>query len=601
MLAYAACVLVAALVAMIAVRLVGPLAALEVEMSDRVRIAMTPAPQAQDARVSIVAIDEASMAKLPYRSPVDRGFLAEVVDALDTAGAAAIGLDILLDQPTEPEKDAQLAQAIRAFDGPVVLAWADARSGMTQAQSEWLAGFIRRSGAVPGFANLIHDRDGIVRRHAHALPGTAVPGFAGALAGRPSPSLAGQRWVIDWRKPADATAPAFQTTPAHILPLMAANPAILETWFAGRTVIVGADLPQQDRHVTPLSMVLGGPATAGAEIHAHLVSQILDDRFVPELSAAPRAVIAAALALLACLIALSPLSFPVRLVLLAACLATYLAGMVGLASLGAPVLPVVPAVISLVLAAGGTMGLDALLAHRDRRFVRSAFSHYLAPELVDHLIRNPSALRLGGERRRMTFLFTDIAGFTSMSERMEADALGRLLNDYLDGVGEIVMRHHGVIDKYIGDAVVALFGVPAEDPAHAARADPLRRRDRRLRRAIPGRPSRRRPRRHPHRRQHRRGGGRQFRRQDPIRLHRDRRRHEHRRPTGRFEQGFRHAHRHQRRLHRGRDGAFRRAAASLPDRRRHPEGQDRADSAVHDEWHKDNGMAGSLSRRFRRA
>lgn len=126
--------------------------------------------------------------------------------------------------------------------------------------------------------------------------------------------------------------------------------------------------------------------------------------------------------------------------------------------------------LSIILVASTAMGIEALEAFRDGRFVRKAFGHYLAPALVDRLVKDPSSLKLGGVRRRMTFLFTDIAGFTSLSERMEPEALANLLNDYLDGVSAIVIQHGGLIDKYIGDAVVALFGSPAEDPAHATQA-----------------------------------------------------------------------------------------------------------------------------------
>ena len=85
---------------------------LETRLEDRVRVAFSEPAAAQDNRISLVAIDEATMASLPYRSPVDRGLLAQIVGLLDAAGARAIGIDVLLDQPTEPEKDASLAAAI---------------------------------------------------------------------------------------------------------------------------------------------------------------------------------------------------------------------------------------------------------------------------------------------------------------------------------------------------------------------------------------------------------------------------------------------------------------------------------------------------------
>lgn len=460
----------AAALAVFGVRWIGPLQVLETGVSDRVRIATTSPSAAQDKRISIVAIDEATMARLAYRSPVDRGLLAQVIELLAAAGAKTVGLDILLDQPTEPEKDARLAAAIKAFPGRVVLAWADTQSGMTEQQSTWLQAFQQASGGVFGFVNLTTDPDGLVRRHSRHLPGAGMPSFAAALAGVEAPAQAGLAWAIDWRLPVADGSPPFQKTPALILPLMAANLPLLSGWFEGRTVLIGADLPQQDRHATPLSTVTGGAATEGVAIHAHLVAQLLDGRLVPEWPEVGRWGVVLALAIAAGLVGMARWHLLLKMAGLAVLAGVYLAAVVGIASAGGAVLPVVAALIALVLSAGGAMGLDALFAHNERRFIRNAFAHYLAPQLVDALVRDPSVLRLGGERRVMSYLFTDIEGFTGMSEVLEPEALGRLLNDYLDGVSVIVMAHRGVVDKYIGDAVVGLFGVPGHDPAHAAQA-----------------------------------------------------------------------------------------------------------------------------------
>jgi adenylate cyclase len=148
----------------------------------------------------------------------------------------------------------------------------------------------------------------------------------------------------------------------------------------------------------------------------------------------------------------------------------YLAAVAAFAKAGGPVLPMVSPLLAIMFSTAGAMGTDAVRAHRERRFIRNAFSHYLAPQLVEELVSNPDMLRLGGERREMSILFTDIAGFTGMSEALKPEELSELLNEYLEGVSDIVMNHHGVIDKFIGDAVVGLFGVPGAEPGHAAQA-----------------------------------------------------------------------------------------------------------------------------------
>lgn len=129
------------------------------------RIALlTPAPATQDREIAVLTITEDTLALFPYRSPVDRGFLAKLLAALEQAEVRAVGLDILFDQASEVEKDAALAEAIAGFPGPVVVAWADDTAGLTEAQQDYLNGFIAASGARPGFTNLIKDADGVVRR-----------------------------------------------------------------------------------------------------------------------------------------------------------------------------------------------------------------------------------------------------------------------------------------------------------------------------------------------------------------------------------------------------------------------------------------------------
>ncbi len=109
-------------------------------------------------------------------------------------------------------------------------------------------------------------------------------------------------------------------------------------------------------------------------------------------------------------------------------------------------------------------------AEREKGQIRDAFGQYLSPQLVNQLADEPSSLKLGGEYREMTFLFTDLQGFTSMTEGMEPDVLVSTLNGYLDGMCSIVMDHGGAVDKIVGDAVHAMFNAPVEMPDHQAQA-----------------------------------------------------------------------------------------------------------------------------------
>ena len=129
-----------------------------------------------------------------------------------------------------------------------------------------------------------------------------------------------------------------------------------------------------------------------------------------------------------------------------------------------------------IYAAGGvllaTIGgavYRSVVEEGEKRKIRDAFQHYVNPEIAEMIAEEPGRLRLGGERRPITVLFSDIRGFTGMAERLPPETLGELLNQYLEAMTDIVFTHGGLLDKYIGDAVMAFWGAPADTPDHAAR------------------------------------------------------------------------------------------------------------------------------------
>ncbi|MEO0363649.1 MAG: CHASE2 domain-containing protein, partial [Pseudomonadota bacterium] len=171
------------LVVFAAFRLFPPFAAAEARARDVVHTLFFPAAPTRDD-VVLVLIEEATLARLPYRSPIDRGFLAELLASLLALEPRAVALDLLLDQPTEAEKDADLFALLRAEDGPpVVVAVADEADGLTEAQAAFLAD--ATWGARIGQAALLFDPDNDVVR---AVPprrevfGRSVPALSVALA-----------------------------------------------------------------------------------------------------------------------------------------------------------------------------------------------------------------------------------------------------------------------------------------------------------------------------------------------------------------------------------------------------------------------------------
>ena len=106
----------------------------------------------------------------------------------------------------------------------------------------------------------------------------------------------------------------------------------------------------------------------------------------------------------------------------------------------------------------------------DKKFIRGAFDKFVSPAVIEQMLNDPTKLRIGGEKKELTILFSDVAGFTELSERIEAKVLTSFLNEYLGAMTDIVQANNGTLDKYIGDAVMAFWGAPIDNPKHAEMA-----------------------------------------------------------------------------------------------------------------------------------
>lgn len=126
------------------------------------------------------------------------------------------------------------------------------------------------------------------------------------------------------------------------------------------------------------------------------------------------------------------------------------------------------AALAMTFAAAATV--EYLTEGKQRRQTRAAFDKYMSPEVVDEIMRDPDGIKLGGEKKDISILFSDVAGFTTISERLEPEALVSLLNRYLSAMTDIIRRHRGNVNKYLGDGIMALFGAPLGEPNHASLA-----------------------------------------------------------------------------------------------------------------------------------
>jgi adenylate cyclase len=132
--------------------------------------------------------------------------------------------------------------------------------------------------------------------------------------------------------------------------------------------------------------------------------------------------------------------------------------------------PVVGPVLAAVIALVGGLAWQYFVEGREKRQIKRLFGRYVSPAIFQQLISNPSVARLGGERREMSVIFSDIRGFTSASEHGEPEAIVAQLNEYFSAMVDVLFEHHGTLDKFVGDQVMGLFGAPVADDHHADHA-----------------------------------------------------------------------------------------------------------------------------------
>ncbi len=240
-----------------------------------------------------------------------------------------------------------------------------------------------------------------------------------------------------------------------------------EEVLENRFLLVGVTAPAVfDLRVTPF-----GVAYPGLEIQATALDNIIKDDFIQKPGWAPLFDLGAILGLgLLCLAFLWRLAPVVSLFGFAIFFGGYLVLNQYFLVSRLYWLNLVYPLATFILAYLGLNVYRFIFADRQKRQIRQAFSKYLDPNVVSDVVDDPDKLRLGGAKQELTVLFSDIRGFTSISEKLSPEALVYLLNEYLSEMTAIVMDRQGLLDKYIGDAVMAVFGAPRHYPEHALMA-----------------------------------------------------------------------------------------------------------------------------------
>jgi adenylate cyclase len=266
----------------------------------------------------------------------------------------------------------------------------------------------------------------------------------------------GEMWVHYTRHRPERSMPAWKIFAGEI------PPAELE----GQIMLVGSSAQGlMDLRFSPFGLI------AGVEAHAQALEQILTGQFLERPSWARGAemtlLIIAGLGVgLLALRARALLAAGVCALLVAATLGGGWYAFVEHGLLLDAALPSIGIVLTFVICSLA----HHLSSEREQRWIKEAFSRYVSPNRVEHLVDNPEAMALGGRRQECSFIFTDLAGFTSLMEKIDPGEAVALLNDYLDEMIAIAFKHEGTLDRIVGDAVAIMFSAPVSQPDHRARA-----------------------------------------------------------------------------------------------------------------------------------
>ncbi len=439
----------------------------ENHLSD-IRIALLAPPRQQSERIAVILINDDSLDQVNYRSPIDRRLIAEIIDQLEAKSVAAIGLNLRFDRPTEAEKDAQLYDRLRSLRIPIVVSMVSDKTGYSPRQREYSREYLE--GLQTGLSLILRDTiDHTVRASLIRLVENDATqlGFSAALAQTVGIQLPErERIFIDYRQGPDAWTPPFPVYPAEQVAKLP------KSALENRLVLIGTDLGHTRRLRTPFSVLNRGFANdlPGVIIEAHVLSQLIEGRTLGVVPDWVKLAITVAMAILGCLLSLLRVNLLSKLLIPMVLLPLAWFGALVLYIVDGSIVPVVSPTIAFVAAMIMTAFWQWRSENLRRERVHHVFGQFLAPAVVDQLLEKPGELELGGEVREISFLFTDLEGFTHLTETTQPRVMVGLVNKYLEEACNIVMSHGGTIDKIVGDALHVMFNAPLLQEDHAQRA-----------------------------------------------------------------------------------------------------------------------------------
>ena len=476
------------------------------------RMVRTASSHGPSDEIAVVLLDQDSLdwaqQELGWSWPWPRSAYGDIVSYFNLGGAASLAFDVLFTEPSVygPQDDAAFVQACAEYGRVVQTVYFEASQGR---DSLWKEAFpqpplqndlaqasaissdedllfpidsIATSAAVLGNITGSSDWDKVIRRakayrpyQSYLVPTLGVAPLFAAGEDGPDPEL----------EPKNGRLLRFQPSLDSYVPYSAGQ--ILQSYYAiqaGQEPLLESDMFQDmyvffgfyapglfDICTTPMSAVY-----PGVGVHITQLDNYLQDSFLSPTTFLVEVALVVVLAFLGAvplslaeIFRLHKLNVLVSVAWMAIFGLLFVVLSYGVFAAGF-VLPMMPPLVALLLAFFSAMVVSYRQEGRQRRYLKSAFRHYLSPAVIDTLIAHPESLVLGGERRHISIFFSDVQGFTSISERLSPEELTSLLNDYLSQMTDILLESGGTIDKYEGDAIIAFWNAPVELHDHGRRA-----------------------------------------------------------------------------------------------------------------------------------
>lgn len=478
------------------------------------RMVATAADHRPSDEIVLVLLDQDSLdwaqRELGWSWPWPRSAYGDIVSYFSLGGAASLAFDVLFTEPSiyGEQDDLAFAAACRDYGRVVQTVYFDAIQGNT---SHWKAEFppppvkidsseavaseeggsegllfpidsIAAAAAVLGNVTGSSDSDKVIRRarayrafESCLVPTLGVASFFAAGQEGPDPATEPTEGrLLRFQPSLDSYVPysAGQILQSYYAILAGEEPLLESELFQDMYVFFGFYAPGLfDICTTPVSAVY-----PGVGVHVTQLDNYLQDNFLRPAPPFLTVVLVVMMSLLGAIpLSLAEVLHFRKLNVVAAVawvvafgfLFVLLAYLVFAAGL---VLPMVMPLASLSLAFFSATIVSYRQEGRQRRYLKSAFRHYLSPAVIDILIAHPESLVLGGERRHISIFFSDVQGFTGISEGLSPEELTSLLNDYLSEMTDIILESGGTIDKYEGDAIIAFWNAPVEHKDHGRRA-----------------------------------------------------------------------------------------------------------------------------------